>query len=41
MKIKEKKKKIKETLDALRQEENQLTSKFVKVGPHQFANENK
>lgn len=40
-KLKEKQEKIKKSLDNLQDEENKLTSRFVKVGPHQFASENK
>jgi hypothetical protein len=40
-KIQKKQEKLKQSLEKLQKEENELTSRFVKVGPHQFASENK
>lgn len=40
-KLKKKQEQIKKSLDKLQDEENKFTLRFVKIGPHQFASENK
>ncbi len=41
LKLKKEQDKIKKRLNKLQEEEIELTSRFVKAGPHQFASENK